>query len=75
MRWTSSPARLEAFRDGVYAVALTLLVLELRSPHPGAGESLAQATLREWPMYVAFLVSFAFVGLFWIHHTHAFRLV
>jgi sulfide:quinone oxidoreductase len=75
MRWTASPSRLEAFTDGVYAIALTLLVLELRLPTPGEGESMAAATLHEWPEIVAFLVTFAFVGLFWMHHTHALKLV
>ena len=75
LRWTASPSRLEAFSDGVYAIALTLLVLELRLPAPAPGESYVQAALHEWPAIVAFLVSFAFVGLFWIHHTHALGLV
>ena len=69
------PGRLGAFSDGVFAIALTLLVLELHVPEPAAGESIAAATIREWPALLAFLVSFAFVGLFWIHHHHMLSLV
>lgn len=70
-----SPARLEAFSDGVFAIAITLLVLELRLPERAPGESVAQAVLHEWPAIFAFLASFLLVGLFWVHHHHMLSLV
>jgi TMEM175 potassium channel family protein len=60
-------ARLETFSDGVFAIAITLLVLELPVPAVGHGE-LGQALLDEWPSYAAYLVSFAVIGIIWINH-------
>src|SRR5215831_16686494 len=60
--------RLEAFSDGVFAIAATLLVLELRVPTPDAlpeGESLRQALLHEWPSYLAFGTSFVTIFIMW----------
>ncbi|MFF9814980.1 TMEM175 family protein [Streptomyces sp. NPDC014006] len=65
-----STARLEAFSDGVFAIAITLLVLDLRVPEPDAlhGESLAHALAHQWPSYFAYLVSFLVIGIIWINH-------
>lgn len=65
-----STARLEAFSDGVFAIAITLLVLNLNVPDPGSlrGESLAHALGHQWPAYVAYLVSFLVIGIIWINH-------
>jgi uncharacterized membrane protein len=60
------PGRLKALIDGLFAIALTLLVLDL--PRPLHAESLARDLLHEWPSYVAYLVSFATVGVIWIEH-------
>jgi uncharacterized membrane protein len=61
--------RLEAFSDGVIAVAITLLVLDLRVPAPGPHHAaLATALGRQWPSYVAYVVSFATIGIIWINH-------
>ena len=59
--------RLEAFSDGVIAVAITLLVLDLRVPAPDHGQ-LATGLGRQWPSYVAYVVSFATIGIIWINH-------
>jgi uncharacterized membrane protein len=59
--------RLEAFSDGVFAIAITLLVLELRVPE-GAGESLAHELAQQWPSYLAYLVSFLVIGIIWMNH-------
>ena len=59
-------SRLEAFSDGVFAIAGTLLVLELRAP-PDT-EDLASALLRIWPAYAAYLVSFLTIGIIWVNH-------
>jgi uncharacterized membrane protein len=50
--------RLEAFSDGVLAIAITLLVIEIRPPELHQGERLAHALWAQWPSYVAYLVSF-----------------
>ncbi|POX55084.1 DUF1211 domain-containing protein [Streptomyces sp. Ru71] len=65
-----STARLEAFSDGVFAIAITLLVLDLRVPEPDSPreESLAQALAHQWPAYFAYLVSFLVIGIIWINH-------
>jgi uncharacterized membrane protein len=61
--------RLEAFSDGVIAVAITLLVLNLRVPAPGPHHlALTTGLGRQWPSYVAYLVSFATIGIIWINH-------
>jgi uncharacterized membrane protein len=64
-----STGRLEAFSDGVIAVAITLLVLDLRVPLPGAGQpALAHGLGQEWPRFVAYAVSFVTIGIIWINH-------
>lgn len=59
--------RLEAFSDGVFAVAITLLVLEISVP-AGSEDHLLQAVLDQWPSYLAYVVSFATVGALWLAH-------
>ena len=61
-----SPSRLHALIDGVFAIALTLLVLDL--PKPIGSAPLAHDLLHQWPVYVAYLVSFVTVGILWIEH-------
>ena len=67
---TTETARIEAFSDGVFAIAITLLVLEIKIPSPGA--SLAAVLLHEWPFYLSFVISFAFIGIMWINHHRLF---
>jgi uncharacterized membrane protein len=64
-------ARIEAFSDGVFAIAITLLILEIRIPAAGSGNLSAQL-LRQWPSYFAFVFSFAFIGIMWINHHRLF---
>ena len=68
-------ARIEAFSDGVFAIAITLLVLELKIPHESdVGEvPLATLLLQQWPAYVSFVISFAFIGIMWINHHRLFN--
>jgi uncharacterized membrane protein len=62
--------RVEAFSDGVFAVAITLLVLGLKAPvHRG---TMARDLLAQWPAYVAYLASFAYVGVIWVNHHQLF---
>ncbi|HEY4829541.1 MAG TPA: TMEM175 family protein [Solirubrobacteraceae bacterium] len=63
-----STARLEAFSDGVIAVAITLLVLNIDLPSLSPGETLAHGLGRQWPVYAAYVVSFLTVGIIWINH-------
>ena len=64
-------ARIEAFSDGVFAIAITLLILEIKIPAAGSGE-LSVQLLRQWPSYFAFVFSFAFIGIMWINHHRLF---
>jgi len=60
-------ARMEAFSDGVFAIAITLLVLELSIP-PGSEDHFLRAVLDQWPSYLAYVVSFATIGAIWLGH-------
>jgi uncharacterized membrane protein len=60
------PGRLHALVDGVFAIAVTLLVLDL--PHPGGSSRLAHDLIEDWPSYIAYLVSFVTIGVIWIEH-------
>lgn len=66
--------RLEAFSDGVLAVAITLLVLDLHLD-PGRGGSLLEQLLASWPSFAAYVVSFLVIGVIWVNHHSTFRLV
>jgi TMEM175 potassium channel family protein len=63
-----SPTRLEAFSDGVLAIAITLLVLDIHVPSPRHGVSLAHQLGAQWPSYAAYLTSFLTIGIIWINH-------
>jgi TMEM175 potassium channel family protein len=63
-----STSRLESFSDGVIAVAITLLVLNIGLPHLKTGESLAHGLLEQWPSYAAYVISFLTIGIIWINH-------
>jgi len=65
-----STSRLEAFSDGVFAIAITLLVLDLAVPARDelGHRSLAAVLARQWPSYFAYLVSFAVIGIIWVNH-------
>jgi len=65
--------RMEAFSDGVFAIAITLLVLELHVP--GRGEVLVQSLEHEWSRYLGYFVSFAFIGGVWIAHSNMTRFI
>jgi len=62
-----SKGRLEAFSDGVLAVAITLLVLDLHVPDPGSGK-LGHQLAHMWPSYTAYAISFLTIGIIWINH-------
>ncbi len=70
--------RVEAFSDGVFTVAITLLILEIKVPEipPGAaGRELIQALLARWPSFLAFVISFVTILIMWINHHGLFNLI
>jgi uncharacterized membrane protein len=71
-------ARLEAFSDGVFAIAITLLALNLQIPHVESNSqkwALAHALFLQWPSYVAFITSFFTVLIMWMNHHAVFKFV
>src|SRR5215213_1249799 len=72
----SDTTRLEAFSDGVIAIAITLLVLEIRVPEETESVDALWAALRDlWPAYLGYLISFATIGIMWANHHTIFRLI
>lgn len=65
--------RLEAFSDGVFAIAITLLVLQIGVPRIEAGQSLAEALRHLWPSYFGYALSFATIGVMWANHHAMFK--
>ncbi|MDI2129795.1 TMEM175 family protein [Yinghuangia seranimata] len=65
-------SRVEAFSDGVFAIAITLLVLEIKVPETEPGESLWSALGHQWPSYAAYVVSFFVIGIMWTNHHQVF---
>lgn len=63
--------RLEAFSDGVLAIIITIMVLELRPPDSVDIQSL----LRLTPIFISYLVSFIYIGIYWNNHHHLFQIV
>jgi uncharacterized membrane protein len=60
--------RLESFSDGVFAVAITLLALNLTVEGPGHGTTLLYQLGHHWPAFVAYLISFFTIGIIWVNH-------
>jgi TMEM175 potassium channel family protein len=63
-----STGRLESFSDGVFAVAITLLVLNIAVPPPATTRHLGHALGEQWPVYAAYVTSFITIGIIWINH-------
>ena len=63
--------RLEAFSDGVFAIIITIMVLELKVPH-SAGLA---ALLQLWPVFLSYVLSFVFLGIYWNNHHHLLHAV
>lgn len=73
-RWSklSESGRIQGFSDGVFAIIITLLVLEIHRPHAPPG-GLGVALLESWPSYAAFALAFIYVGVIWLNHHGLFR--
>jgi uncharacterized membrane protein len=65
----------EAFSDGVFAIAITLLILEIRVPPTAQHDGLAAGLLQLWPSFLAFLASFLTIGVMWLNHHRLFTLI
>jgi uncharacterized membrane protein len=70
VRRVRETARLETFSDGVFAIAATLLILEIRLPERG---SLTHQLLHLWPSYGAYAISFITIGIMWVNHHAVFE--
>lgn len=71
-------SRIEAFSDGVFAIAITLLILDIRVPqlrddHSAVG--LWRALRDLWPSYLSFMVSFVVIGIIWVNHHNLFKYI
>jgi len=64
-------ARLEAFSDGVIAILITIMVLELRVPHEAGWQALAPLL----PVFLTYTLSFVYLGIYWTNHHHMFHVV
>jgi len=64
--------RMEAFSDGVFAILITILVLEFSVPACKAG-SLKAAVLQQWPQLAAYLMTFTYIGVLWLFHNDLFN--
>ena len=63
--------RLEAFSDGVLAIIITIMVLEIKVPHGGSLEALKPIL----PVFLSYILSFIYIGIYWNNHHHMFQLV
>ena len=77
MNERSETVRLEAFSDGVFGIAMTLLVIQIKVPSHElvAAQGLAHSLLALWPSYLAFLTSFATILVIWVHHHWVFVMI
>src|SRR2546425_5124152 len=64
-------SRLEAFSDGVIAIIITIMVLELRVPHDASWRALAPIA----PVFLSYVLSFIFLGIYWSNHHHLLQVV
>jgi uncharacterized membrane protein len=66
-------ARIEALSDGVFAIAITLLIIEIGVPHPEPGQGLGEALRDLWPSYAGYALSFLTIGVMWLNHHAIFK--
>jgi TMEM175 potassium channel family protein len=64
--WPMSKGRVEAFSDGVFAVIITIMVLELKAPHGGTLEAFVPLV----PGFLTYVLSYVFLGIYWSNHHH-----
>jgi len=71
MNMDMTPARLNAFSDGVMSIIITIMVLELKAPH----DSTLASMLELWPTFISYGLSFLMVAVYWINHHHLFHMI
>jgi uncharacterized membrane protein len=71
-RMEQGTARLETFSDGVFAIAATLLVLEISV---SSGQKLGHQLVHLWPAYLAYVTTFVTIGIIWMNHHHTVSLI
>jgi uncharacterized membrane protein len=71
----TTSGRVEAFSDGVFAIAITLLVLNIKVPQATSAGALWRALGAEWPSYFAYVVSFLVIGVMWLNHHTIFSYI
>ena len=71
----SDTGRIEAFSDAVFAIAITLLIIEIGVPHVGEFGSLFAELVHLWPSYLGYAISFLVIGTVWANHHNRFRLI
>jgi uncharacterized membrane protein len=72
---TTDSGRVEAFSDGVFAIAITLLVLDIKIPQAHDATELWHALGAQWPSYFAYAVSFLVIGVMWVNHHTVFSYI
>jgi len=75
---SSGTDRLKAFSDGVFAIAITLLILEVKAPHlaePTSGTELLHEIGNLWPRLLSYLISFVMLGIYWVGHRSLFEAI
>jgi uncharacterized membrane protein len=72
VKFETGTDRLEIFSDAVIAIAITLLVLDIKVPHSRDGH-LVHDLLQQWPFYLAYVHSFAVIGIMWVSHHSMFE--
>ena len=66
-----SKGRLAAFSDGVLAIIITIMVLEMKVPHAHEGERITLENLRPlMPVFLSYVLSFVYIGIYWNNHHH-----
>src|SRR3990170_2915208 len=69
-------SRLEAFSDGVLAIIITIMVLELKVPHSIDAHGAALSDLKPlWPVFVSYVLSFVYIAIYWNNHHHMLHTV
>src|SRR5580698_1747836 len=67
--------RIEAFSDSVFAIAITLLILDIRIPEVRTDQSLLKSLFTEWPSILALLIGFFTILICWINHHYMFQMI
>src|SRR5690242_15895279 len=67
----SDTSRAEAFSDSIFAIIITLLVLDLKPPQIEPSRLLF-GLLQQWPTYLAYVTSYCYIAVVWLNHKHAF---